>query len=214
VCVCVCYTCAHGPYSGWGAACLFVRSRVKDHDALIDPTRMHSTPTSRCEYALERHAPSALITCGHVEFAFVSYTRHRGRARTRGEDWHQDCACVSRTAGVFSLCFCFAHSHTKWGADQDAVGVDPMPRAYLPALARAPCCMWTAGVSRGRVPLWWSSLSHHVAGVLRVRRCRVEGRATQGVSSTYQPPHFDQWPYPVLFPPWHRLPRYSSLALT
>jgi hypothetical protein len=100
------------------------------------------------------------------------------------------------------------------GADQDAVGADPMSRAYLPTLARAPCCMWTAGVSRGRVPLWWSSLSHHVAGVLRVRRCRVEGRATQGVSSTYQPPHFDQWPYAVLFPPWHRLPRYSSLALT
>jgi hypothetical protein len=44
MCVCVCYTCAHGPYSVSGAACLFVRSRVKDHDALIDPTRMHSTP--------------------------------------------------------------------------------------------------------------------------------------------------------------------------
>jgi hypothetical protein len=105
-------------------------------------THAFHTTTSRCECALERHAPSTLITCGHVEFAFVSYTRHRGRAHTRGEDWHQDCACVSPTPGVFfSLCFCFAHSHTKWVLTKTLwVRIRCHVLTFPPSLARRVAC--------------------------------------------------------------------------
>jgi hypothetical protein len=88
---------------------------VKDHDALIDPTRMHSTPR-RLGVNVRWNAAHRRLLSHVVMLALLSYhTRDTVAARTLAARSTRTARASPQQLASFRCAFVsFAHAHTKW----------------------------------------------------------------------------------------------------